>query len=37
MMVENVRTMVAALGGDAAALVGFDTTDTWRPYAEFEG
>ena len=31
MMVENVRTMVAALGGDAAALDGFDTSSTWRP------
>ena len=31
MMVENVRTMVAALGGDASALDGFDTSSTWRP------
>ena len=31
MMVENVRTMVAALGGDASALDGFDTGSTWRP------
>ena len=30
MMVENVRTMVSALGGDPAALDGFDTRDTWR-------
>ena len=37
MMVENVRTIVSALGGDVAALDGFDTRDTWRPYAEFEG
>lgn len=37
MMVENVRTMAAALGGDAAELDGFDVTDTWEPYAEFEG
>ncbi len=31
MMVENVRTMVAALGGDASALDGFDVGSTWRP------
>ena len=31
MMVENVRTMVAVLGGDASALAGFDTGSTWRP------
>jgi ABC-type Zn uptake system ZnuABC Zn-binding protein ZnuA len=31
MMVENVRTMVSVLGGDAAALEGFDTGSTWRP------
>ena len=31
MMVENVRTMVAALGGDASALDGFDVSGTWRP------
>ena len=31
MMVENVRTMVAALGGDESALDGFDTSSTWRP------
>jgi ABC-type Zn uptake system ZnuABC Zn-binding protein ZnuA len=37
MMVENVRTMVSALGGDPVALAGFDTHDTWRPFAEFEG
>ncbi len=29
MMVENVRSMVTALGGDAAALDGFDVRDTW--------
>ena len=28
MMVENVRTLVSALGGDPAALDGFDTRDT---------
>ena len=31
MMVENVRTMVTALGGDASALDGFETGNTWRP------
>ncbi len=31
MMVENVRTMVTALGGDASALDGFDAGSTWRP------
>ena len=37
MMVENVRTMVSALGGNPAALVDFDTRDTWRSFSEFEG
>lgn len=31
MMVENVRTMVSVLGGDASALDGFDTGSTWQP------
>ena len=31
MTVENVRTMVLALGGDASALDGFDTGNTWLP------
>ena len=31
MMVENVRTMVTVLGGDASALDGFDTNSAWRP------
>ncbi len=31
MMVENVRTMVTALGGDASALDGFETGSTWQP------
>lgn len=31
MMVENVRTMVSVLGGDASALDGFETGKTWRP------
>ena len=31
MMVENVRTMVTALGGEASALDGLDTGSTWRP------
>ncbi len=35
MMVENVRTMTAALGGDASALDGFDAADTWRGFAQF--
>ena len=30
MMVENVRTMVTALGGDASGLDGFDTGSTWQ-------
>lgn len=32
MMVENVRTMVTVLGGDASALDGFETGSTWQPY-----
>ena len=36
MMVENVRTMTVALGGDASALDGFDVADTWRSFAEFQ-
>lgn len=32
MMVEDVRTIVAALGGDASALDGFDVGDTWIPF-----
>ena len=35
MMVENVRTIVGALGGDASALDGFDIRDSWIPFAEF--
>ena len=31
MMVENVRTMVTVLGGDASALDGFETGSTWQP------
>ncbi len=31
MMVENVRTLVTALSGDASALDGFDTGSTWQP------
>ena len=30
MMVENVRTMMNVLGGDASALDGFDTSSTWQ-------
>lgn len=36
MLVENARTMTTALGGDAGALDGFDTADTWRPFAELD-
>ena len=36
MMVENVRTMTAALGGDAAALDGFDVRDTWVRFDAFQ-
>jgi ABC-type Zn uptake system ZnuABC Zn-binding protein ZnuA len=36
MMVENVVTIVEALGGDASALDGFDVTNTWIPFDEFE-
>ena len=32
MMVEDVRTIVTALGGDASALDGFDVGDTWIPF-----
>ena len=31
MLVENVRTLTVALGGDASALDEFDVRDTWRP------
>ena len=34
MMVENVRTIVTSLGGDAGALDGFDVGNTWSPFAE---
>lgn len=34
MMVENVRTIVTSLGGDAGALDGFDVGNTWIPRAE---
>ena len=37
MMVENVRTIVTALGGDAGALAGFNVGATWIPFARFEG
>ena len=33
MLVENVRTIVEALGGDPAALDGLPTGDTWLPAA----
>ena len=35
MMVEDVRAIVRGLGGDAAALDGFDTTDSWQPFDDF--
>ena len=35
MMVEDVRAIVSGLGGDAAALDRFDTTDSWVPFDEF--
>ena len=34
MMVENVREIVASLGGNAAALDGFDTGNSWIPFEE---
>ena len=36
MLVENVRTMTLALGGDASALEGFAVGDTWRGFAQFQ-
>lgn len=37
MMVENVQTMVEALGGDPSAMDSVDTSNTWTPYDEFDG
>ena len=37
MMTENVRTIATALGGSAAALEGFDVTDSWISEAVFRG
>lgn len=37
MMVENVRTIVTSLGGDAAALDGFDVSYSWIPFEEHGG
>ncbi len=34
MMVEDVRAIVNGLGGDAAALDGFDTRNSWIPFEE---
>tara|TARA_Y100000588_G_scaffold384868_2_gene477042 strand:- start:4538 stop:5578 length:1041 start_codon:yes stop_codon:yes gene_type:complete len=34
MMVENVRTIVESLGGDASALDGFDISFSWIPFKE---
>ena len=36
MMVANVRTMTAALGGDPSGLDSLDVADTWRPFAAFQ-
>ena len=36
MMVENVRTIVTSLGGDAGALAKFDTRDSWTAFADYE-
>ena len=36
MMVENVQTMVEALGGDPSAMNSVDTSNTWIPYDEFD-
>ena len=32
MMVEDARTIVTALGGNASSLDGFDVRDTWIPF-----
>lgn len=37
MMVENVRTIVTSLGGDASALDGFDVSFSWIPFEEHAG
>ncbi len=37
MMVENVRTIVTSLGGDASALDGFDVSYSWIPFEEHAG
>ncbi len=37
MMVENARTIVESLGGDAAALDGFDVSYSWIPFEEHSG
>ena len=34
MMVENARAIVTGLGGDAFALDGVETRDSWIPFAE---
>ena len=36
MMVENVRTIVVSLGGDAGALDGVNVSDTWIRFGEFD-
>ena len=37
MMVENARTIVESLGGDASALDGFDVSYSWIPFEEHSG
>lgn len=37
MMVENARTIVTSLGGDASALDGVDVSYSWIPFEEHAG
>lgn len=37
MMVENARTIVTSLGGDASALDGVDVSYSWIPFEEHTG
>ena len=37
MMVENTRTIVTSLGGEASALDGFDVSASWVPFGEWGG
>ena len=36
MMIENVRTIVISLGGDATILDGVDVSDTWIQFEDFK-